>query len=119
MECLQINATLHTQSGGVTITSGSILAFEARRCPVQFTDGGTNVKYEMHYNMLVFRNDQAVRDGNPIDGGIEEFELGHIKSLTENEYKTYTATNVKEWLHDHLEGILGADTVDYHDVATV
>lgn len=118
MECLKINATLHTLNGDLTISSGSILTFEARRCPVQFVDDST-IKYEMHYNMQVFRNDQAVRDGNPVDGGIQEFNLGYVKDLTLNEYQTYTAADVKSWLHNHLESVLGADTVANHDVVAL
>lgn len=98
---LQIDTTL-TSKDGASVPSGAIVKFQTI-----FPYEGTQV----HYNMKFYRSQGDYDAGAASFLPEEVSKMGHVKSLSQAEYDALTPTKVHNHLHDHLESILGADTV--------
>lgn len=99
---LQINAQL-TDETGSTIPKGSYATFT-----VIFPADSK----EVHYNLWVYKDKTAYDNGySPFRP--TEFTPAYVKrNLTDTEYSNLDVATVNQFLHDHLESILGSETVD-------
>lgn len=99
---LQINKQL-TDETGSTIAKGAHVTFT-----VIFPADSK----EVHYNLWVYR-DKTAYDNGYAPFRPTEFTPSYVKrGLSDTEYNSLDVATVNQYLHDHLESILGSETVD-------
>ncbi len=99
---LIINDTIKTREG-FSVGSGTLVKFMTI-----FPEG----KYEIHYNMKFYRNQQSYDNGESNYFPVDLSSMGYVIEVPENEYSGLTPTIVNQKLKSHLETIFTGGTID-------